>query len=520
MVEKLGIFALCIAGLLALGGCATVDPRLDYDRAAEHVRQTTGQESLYRPGDEEIVERKIEELLADGLTADEAVQVCLLNNPRLQAAFFDVGIARADVVQSGLLSNPSLGVSLRLPSGGGLANLEAGLAQNIVELWQIPVRKRVAERTLDQAVLELARQAGVLATEAKTAYYHAVAADQGRRITSENLDIVRQLLDLALARQEAGVGTEVEVNLSRSELRETELALRSAKLAAFEARSELATLLGLTMPPDNLELAEVLPGPPEWTLTTERLLETARAWRLDIKAARQAVEAAAANVKLERLRVFPVVELGFELERGERKRSRGRKLFAETARSSVEAGELTAPGFEPNEDEGTDFIIGPSISLELPIFDQNQAQIAVADYAYFQAAKMLDALAREVTQETRLAHARAKAAWDTARFYRDRLLPLRETNLELARDAYGAGKASFLSVLEAQRTLLEARAGYVGALEASAVALPELERVTGQPIQRILARDETDENTPAGDGEPPSPNTPETDQSGTTEERK
>lgn len=499
MVEKLGIFALCIAGLLALGGCATVDPRLVYDRAAEHVRQATGQESLYRPGDEEIVERKIEELLAGGLTADEAVQVCLLNNPRLQAAFFDVGIARADVVQSGLLSNPSLGVSLRLPSGGGLANLEAGLAQNIVDLWQIPARKRVAERTLDRAVLELARQAGVLATEAKTAYYHAVAADRAQTITSENLDIVRQLLDLTLARQEAGVGTGVDVNLSRSELRETELVLRSAKLAAFVARSELATLLGLTMSPDNLELTEALPGPPEWTLTVERLLETARAWRLDIKAANQALEAAAANVKLERLRVFPVVELGFELERGERKRSRGEGRRDEGTKAR-------------REDEGTDFIIGPSIGLELPIFDQNQAQIAVADYAYFQAAKMLDALVREVTQETRLAHARAQTAWDTARFYRDRLLPLRETNLELARDAYGAGKASFLSVLEAQRTLLEARAGYVGALEASAVALPELERVTGRPIDPGAPGAKADE--------PPSPNTPETDQSGTTEERK
>lgn len=502
-MKKIPIFALSVVVLSALGGCATVDPRPDYERAAEHIRQATGRQSIYRPGDEEIVETKIDELLADGLSADEAVQVCLLNNPRLQAAFFNIGMASADVVQSGLLSNPSLGVSFRLPSGGGLANIEAGLAQNIVDLWQIPPRKRAAERVLDQTILELAGDAALLATQAKTAYYRAVAADQAQTIAAENLDIVRQLLDLTRARQEAGVGTEVDVNLSRSELYETELALRSAKLATFEARSELATLLGLTTSPRMLELSGALPEPPDWTLTVERLLETAAEWRLDIQAARQAIEAAAANVKLERLRVFQVLEVGIELERAERKRSGGRKLLAETVKSSVAAGALTLPALGPSEHEPTDFSIGPGISLELPIFDQNQAQIAMADYAYLQAIKTLDALIREVTQETRLAHERANAAWDTARFYVDHLLPLRRTNLELARDAYRAGRASFLSVLEAQRTLLAARAGYVAAREASAVALPELERITGRPIDPGLPAvgDTTEPNATSEKGE-------------------
>ena len=505
--HAIGVFPLFAA--VTLGGCVTVNPRPDYDRTAKHVTEATGQEKIYRPGDEAIVEKMVAALVDHGLTADEAVQVCLLNNPRLQAAFFDVGMARADVVQSGLLSNPSLGVSLRLPSSGGLANVEAGLAQNIAELWQIPARKRVAKRALDQAILVLAREASLLAAEAKIAYYRAVAADRGYDITLDNLEIVQRLVDVAIARQQAGEGTEIDVTIARSELRQTQLALRSAKLAAFEQRSRLATLLGLTISPDRLDLREDLPEAAAWTLSPERLLEIAQARRLDLEAARQAVETAAANLKLERLRVFPVVELGVGLERGERKRSRGRKLLFETARSSLAAGAFTPPELEPGIDEGTDLIIGPTLDLELPIFDQNQAQIAKAEYAYSQSAKVLESLVREITQETRLAHERARTAWDIARFYREQLLPLRQANLELARNAYQAGHASFLVVLEAQRTLLAARAGYTRALDDSAVSLVAIEQVAGQPIEKILAPIEKT---------PPDFDQPTSDQSAETED--
>jgi cobalt-zinc-cadmium efflux system outer membrane protein len=152
-----------LSTLVVVAGCATVNPRPDYERAAREVSQAVGHESVYQPGDEEIVARKVTELLDGGITANEASQLCLLNNPRLQAAFMDVGVARAELVQSGLLSNPTLGMSLELPEGGGRSNIQASIAQNIADLWQIPVRQSGAERKLDEAILKLAREATELA---------------------------------------------------------------------------------------------------------------------------------------------------------------------------------------------------------------------------------------------------------------------------------------------------------------------------------------------------------------------
>lgn len=488
MIRKHVPVCLSVVVVTASGGCATVNPRLDYERAAQHIAEATGQTNVYRPDEEELVEALAQELLTDGLTCDDAVQICLLNNPALQAAFMDVGMARADVVQSGLLSNPTLGIALRFPSGGGLANLEGALAQNIAELWQIPARKRAAERSLERAILELARQAADQAADAKVAYFEAVGADERHEIAEKNHEVARDLLQLTLTRQQAGEATELDVNLSRSFALEAELEVEVARLAASDACRALATLLGIEADADQLVLVDDLPTVPPWIPAPEQLFDLARRSRLDIKAAQEAVFAAEAGLQEERRRVFPALEIGVALERGERKRQGSRDILADTARASIANGGLTAPEIQPRSERGrsTEFIIGPSLDLELPIFDQNQAQIAKAEYACLQARKTLEALDRTVVQEVRAAVDKALTAWRLAESYRLRAIPLAQANLELSQEAYRAGRASLLSVLEAQRFFLENRSRYVRAARSAATELPRLERTVGLPLKAIV----------------------------------
>jgi cobalt-zinc-cadmium efflux system outer membrane protein len=133
-IETTPFFGRCLL-LLLLSACATANPQPDYERTAQLITQATGQESVYRPDDAAVVKNTVDELLAGGVTAQEAVQLCLLYNPKLQAAFLNAGVARAEVVQAGLFSNPTIGFSLRFPDGGGPTSFEASLAQNIAELW-------------------------------------------------------------------------------------------------------------------------------------------------------------------------------------------------------------------------------------------------------------------------------------------------------------------------------------------------------------------------------------------------
>ena len=476
---------------LALGGCATVNPRLDYERVERHVTEATGQERLYRPEDDEMVAETVAGLCRDGITAAEAVEIGLLNSPTLQAAFMDVGMARADAVQAGLFSNPFVGISARFPDGGGLANIEASVAHNIAELWQIPIRQHAALRTVDRSILDLARTAARLAADAKTAYYEAVGAEERHRIAQENLVIAQDLLELTLASQEAGAANELDVNLSRSVALNADIEVERARLAFADARRALATLLGLVSRADDLILVDSLPDAYPTIADAPSLIELAKSWRLDLRAAREGVALAQARLDEQHRLVYPTVELGLELERAERRSQSGRDVPADTARASIANGGLTAPGIQPRSqrrsERGQDTIFGPSLDVELPIFDQNQAQIAKAQYALQQAYKKLDAVDRAVTQEVRGAADRALTAWKLMGMFRERSIPLAQSNLDLSREAYRAGRASFLSVLEAQRFSLETRSGLVAASQAAAVAVPELERTIGLPFAKLMA---------------------------------
>lgn len=487
------ILGFLLGGGLFIVGCASVDARRDYERASMHANSALGQQLQLSPEDRQSVHELVTERLNGGLTADEAVQVALLNNPKITAAFLRIGMARADVVQSGLVTNPTVGISLRFPDAGGLADLEFGLAQNIADLWMIPARKLAAERDLDRTLLEAARDAASLANDAKVAYFSAVANQRALEITRENLGLVEQLLKITEARLEAGAAGALDVNLVRGLVLKIQVDERNARLAVATAKRRLATLLGLDGPPDELLLTDALPAPLAVQIDSFRLIEIARESRLDLRAARDVVRAAEARVEAEYAKVFQNVEIGFALERNARRALPGRNIAADTARAAIANGALTAPELESRgqrrleKSQEIEAILGPSLSATLPIFDQNQAQIAKAKYAVAEADSLLEALDRAIAQETREAADRATTAWNVAKLYEHEVLPQARTTLELSESSYQAGQTPILNVIDAQRSLLETRQAYVAALESAANALVDLERATARPASELLA---------------------------------
>ena len=476
----LGVVTLCIAG------CASVDPRTDYARVDRHVAEAVGQ-TVDRPQDGLTLDVLVATMVADGLTAEEALQVCLLNNPRVRVALLRVGVARAELVQSGLFQNPALSLLPLFPDGGGLMYFEFDFAQNIADLWLLPVRKRAAEGELERTILDVSREVSVAALETRGAYFNAIGLEQERAIAEENRGIAQQLLDAALARQQAGSVSSIDVNLARSELMQTEIALQTTALAALEGHRRLATLLGLKVWPGRIKLSGSLPAPGPWSIDQDRLLPLAQVRRLDLRAADRVVEVAAARVRQQELSVISNVEVSVNMQRQQRGRRGDRPLLADTLWASAQAGALTAPSLQPREKQPMDTIVGPTLRMELPLFDQNQAQIAKAQITYEQAMFARDALMLDVTQEAIGAYQRARIASNVARYYRDTFLPLLESNLALAREAYRGGKISLLSVLESQKLLLASRGRYIGALRDAAVALTELENALGAPLESLAA---------------------------------
>lgn len=470
------------APLLMALGCASLDARSDVERSADLVGTAVGLPSALLLADDHAAKTTTARLLEGGLSAAEAAQVALLNNPTIRAAMLSIGISRADFVQSTLFSNPALALSLRLPDGGGLANLEVALTQNIAELWLIPARVRAAQRDLDRTVLEAAQTAARTVLDVRRAYVRAARAASAVDIARETSSLTRRLGELAELRREAGSGSEIDVTLARAQMLESQAALRIASLTATEARSDLARLLGLGDAPDSLTLTDAISEPWDPLTSAEQLQALARRCRLDLRIADKAVAGAESRVQQERQRFLRSVEIGVALERGERGRRGDRDWAAESFYDSLQSGALTPPNPAPRPPEETDVLVGPTLSVELPLWDQNQARIAKAERTLQQSVQLRDALLVDLAQDIHSRLARAAVSAEIARFYREEQLPNAQRSADLARDAYRAGRTPLFSVLEADRALLAARNAWLSALEAAALAAIDLERVTGRPV--------------------------------------
>ena len=98
--------AIAFTALIA-GGCATFSPDGGFGEVQRVVKERTGQEARWLRTEDEAnsVRARTREILGRVLTADDAVQIALLNNAGLQATYADLGIseARGSPVPGGVL---------------------------------------------------------------------------------------------------------------------------------------------------------------------------------------------------------------------------------------------------------------------------------------------------------------------------------------------------------------------------------------------------------------------------------
>src|SRR5688572_28232661 len=200
----------------ALAGCATVDPRPDYERARQEIRATTGEDAIHDPEGPLLSEEEIRAALADGLGLAEAARLALLNNRRLQAGFQRLGVARADYVQAGLLENPSLSLAFLFPDGGGRTRWTADLVGSVAGIWRIPAQQALAKAGIEEQVLELSRFAGELVASVRESYFRGVAVEKEIGLAREGIEIARRSLDGVRRQVEAGTASRTDEALAES----------------------------------------------------------------------------------------------------------------------------------------------------------------------------------------------------------------------------------------------------------------------------------------------------------------
>jgi cobalt-zinc-cadmium efflux system outer membrane protein len=397
--------------------------------------------------DDREVERAIDGLLARPLTVEAAVQVALLNNHKLQATFEDLGIAQADLVQAGLLKNPVLDLNVRFPDRKPFKTyLDFAAAENLLDIFLIPARKKIAAGQLAEAEANVAHDVFSLAGETASAFYAWQGAQQMVELRQSIADASSASLDAAQRLREAGNTTELDYLSERAQAARAKVELAAAQSEAADNRERLNALMGVWGARIGWGAPARLPKLPAGDVPADGLEALAIQQRQDLAAAREEI--------LTQSRIY-----GFTVDT---------RFFADAD-----------AGIEAERETDGQWRIGPTIALPVPLFDQGQAAIARAAAIVRQSRQKYVALAVEIRSQVRAARTRMLNARQAAVMYHDDILPTQTRLLEQTQLRYNGMLVGVFQLLQAKRDQIDAAAQYVQSLRTYWMARAELERAVG-----------------------------------------
>lgn len=450
-VPRLGV----LFGVLLLSGCATFSADGGFDKVNAVARERLGTDVVWQRSAEarDSAEQRVSELLRAPLTADSAVQIALLNNRGLQARFAELGIVEADVVQAGRLWNPVFAAA-GWRNQEGLESL-LSIESSLLGLLLTPNAVKFETMRFDYARLNAAKAVLELADETRKAYYDAVAEQQ----LVEYFEQVKLAADAAadLAKQMAKVGNMSKRDQAREQVfyAETVARLARTKQRALASREKLTRMLGLWGGGTAFELPETLPNLPAKLASGDNLESIAIASRLDVQLAKKETEYLAEGLGMTKAtRFINVLNLGAESEKK-----------PETRRLS-----------------------GPTLKLEIPLFDFGDARIAKYQAQYQQSVDRLAEVAVNARSEVRAAYPAYRTAYETAQHYRTEIVPLRKKISDQNLLYYNGMLISIFELLADTREQISSVVEYIEALRDFWVAESELRAALGgQPLVMDIA---------------------------------
>lgn len=432
----------------ALAGCASAPPSPSSDHVDELVTSRTGiSPQVAQP-------RSAAEFASapppDGpLGVNDAVRIAFMNNPRLRMAYATLGIAAADVFDASRLSNPALSLgALDSDVGGAMMRISAALVQNLSDALLLPARRELATAEARQRAYAVAADLWNLAQDVGAAYVTAVGARQ--RAALRELAVRATELSAELARRYFAAGNinRLERTLAEAAVSEAELNAAIAAADADAARIRLQQLLGFHGE-QQLELPAglLLPVAAEDELPALQALAVTE--RLDLKAATAAVAVGESALDMNRrYRYLGAIQGGVEFER----ESDGEKL------------------------------VGPTLNLELPVFNQGQGRIARAGASLAQRQANVDQLALAIEHDIAVAHTRVLAARERVNIFQQRFVPARRDIVLRTQEMQNFQIVSPFESLRAKSAEYDAYDGYIDALRDYWLARTALTRAVGTAL--------------------------------------
>lgn len=382
------------------------------------------------------------------LTLAEAIRLALQFSPQIVANQQELAASDGTVIQAGARPNPEIQALIE-DTRRESRTTTVQFSQPIELGGKRSARVSVAELGRAQTAVDVEGRRAQIRADVSDAFFGAVIAQERVQLAQASAELSGRAADAASKRVQAGKVSPVDETRAKVAHAGVRVELRQAQGELRSARQRLTALLGPAAP-----RAQVL----AWQSNALPALLSADTSLTDVPALRQArleVDRRQAMVELERARRIPDMTLTL-----------GAKRDQQVGRNQT--------------------VIG--LSIPIPVLDTNRGNLLQALRLHDKAEADLQATRIRVETEWTQLSERQRSAQAEVQAMKEEVLPGAESAWQAATTGFELGKFSFLDALDAQRTLFQARAQYLRALN-------ELYRTTAD-IDRLLGTN-TDEPSTA-----------------------
>jgi outer membrane protein, heavy metal efflux system len=424
-----------------LTSCASVPRDAGTNEVQQAITQRGGPAVEWNAQPVNTDHERVANLLLDELTADEAVAIAILNNPRLQVTLAELGIARADLIEASTITNPVFEFELRFP-GEPYRPYELRLAQSLIELIQLPRRRALGRAAFDAAQMRVSSEVLRFGGDVRSAYFELLAATQHVALSGTIHDSAQTAAEVAIRQHAAENITDLDLENEQALYEQAKLDLARAEQRVVLAREALLRDLGLRRSDAEWRLPATFPELPPAELEQQQLEGLAATQRLDLAIARRELEIAQRQVPVARLALLEETVLDVHYER------------------------------EPDGEH----TVGPGIELPIPIFNTGRAARTRAEAEFVRARHVLTALESETASQLRAARATLSEARARVEYYRDVVVPRRTRIVELTKLEHNAMLVGVFQLLQAKQNEMQARRDSIDAQREYWAARTELDR--------------------------------------------
>ncbi len=452
--------------------------RIKFDNEFNHLNSlTTSRTQLpLNLFSDPLEEQKINQMLIDGITRDDAIEIALKNNKKLQALFQSLGISKSDVIQSSLFTNPSISVKVLYPNivkqqqseNQGLKGTEIFLDSKfkLSDLWLVALRENISRDKLELHIYKILNEILETIKAARKAYdnilYSKSYLEYGDYIKDElekieknaykKNDKDKNKTDKQKKNYEsAKFINELLVKIHVAKLKFRIIIDHKAKIASSYAR--LRDVLGIESPTsEKINIKDDMFNMRLKLPKIEDLLEMAYKNHPDIFTDLLNIKKAQDSLKYEEARIVKDTHIGV---------------------ASV----------------GPDPILtgaGPSIESDVPVLDQNQAQRSRAYYEFIGAQKDLEATKIKIAADIYSIYEKLIGEMDKVDVYKHLIKPFAQDMIKSIDSMESDQVVSEAVYLNVKFDVYDIYLNYTDALKEFLDAFAELERAVGQRLDIIF----------------------------------